>query len=141
MADPEIKADLRTAVTLVKDKIVLKKAVGLLGQNDVVKLQDQIFLFVRLFRNSWSREMTWNWLTNNWDWLKKTMGDKSLDSYPRYTANIVRTEVEFAAWQEFFLPMRDDPALTRAIEIGEKEIAARLKLIKKDRKAVVEAIG
>ena len=141
VADPEIKADLRTAVTLVKDKIVLKKTVRLLGQNDVVKLQDQIFLFVRLFRNSRSREMTWNWLTNNWDWLKKTMGDKSLDSYPRYTANIARTEAEFAAWREFFLPMRDDPALTRAIEIGEKEIAARLKLIKKDRKAVIEAIG
>ena len=59
-----------------------------------------------------------------------------MDAYPRYTANIIRTEKEFAAWRDFFDPKRKDPALARAIEIGEKEIAARLKLIKKDREEV-----
>ena len=69
------------------------------------------------------------------------MGDKSLDAYPRYTANIIRTESEFEAWKDFFLPMKDEPALARAIEIGEKEIAARLRLIKNDRDVVVKALG
>ena len=141
IADPEIKADLRVAMTLSKDAGVLKRLVGLLGNYEVVKLQDQIFLFVRLFRNSRVREMVWQWLVENWDAVKKVMGDKSLDSYPRYTANIIRTETEFAAWQDFFGPMRDDPALKRAIEIGAKEIAARLKLIKKDRTAVIKTLN
>ena len=68
------------------------------------------------------------------------MGDKSLDAYPRYTANIIRTEAEFEAWREFFDAKRKDPALARAIEIGEKEIAARLELIKKDREAVDKSL-
>ncbi len=140
IADPEIKADLRIAVTLTKDEKVLKKAVGLLDKKEIVKLQDQIYLFVRLFRNSKSREMTWRWLVKNWESLRKVMGDKSLDAYPRYTANIIRTESEFEAWKDFFLPMKDEPALARAIEIGEKEIAARLRLIKNDRDAVIKAL-
>lgn len=68
------------------------------------------------------------------------MGDKSLDAYPRYSANIIRTEAEYEAWRDFFEAKRKDPALKRAIEIGEKEIKARLELIEKDCKAVVEAL-
>ena len=135
-ADPEIKADLRVAMTLSKDEKNVARMVGLLGKNKVVKLQDQIYLFVRLFGNPKARELTWQWLTNNWQLVKETMGDKSLDAYPRYTANIIRTEKEFAAWRDFFDPKRKDPALARAIEIGEKEIAARLKLIERDREEV-----
>ena len=140
VADPEIKADLRIAMTLSRDEKNVQKMVSLLGENKIIKLQDQIFLFVRLFRNSRARELAWQWLVENWDWLVKVMGDKSLDSYPRYSANIIRTEKEFEAWREFFWPMRDDPALSRVIEIGEKEIRARLRLIKKDREAVIKAL-
>ena len=139
-ADPEIKADLRVAMCLSRDEKNIRELVGLLGENEVIKLQDQIYLFVRLFRNSRARELTWQWLVENWDWLAKVMGDKSLDSYPRYSANMMRTEKEFTAWRDFFDVKRKDPALARAIEIGEKEIAARLELIKKDREAVVKEL-
>ncbi|MBR3249001.1 M1 family metallopeptidase [Candidatus Saccharibacteria bacterium] len=139
-ADPEIKADLMIAMTLSRDEKNVQKMVSLLGENKVVKLQDQIFLFVRLFRNSKARELTWRWLVKDWDWLAKMMGDKSLDSYPRYTANMIRTEAEFRAWQDFFGAKRKDSALKRAIEIGEKEIEARLRLIKKDREAVIKTL-
>ena len=139
--DPEIKADLLIAMSLSRDEKNVQKMVELLGENEVIKLQDQIFLFVRLFRNSRARELTWQWLVENWDWLVKAMGDKSLDSYPRYSANIIRTEKELKAWREFFDTKRKDLALARAIEIGEKEVVARLKLIKNDRKAVVEKLN
>ncbi|MBR3172476.1 M1 family metallopeptidase [Candidatus Saccharibacteria bacterium] len=138
--DPEIKADLMVAMTLSRDEKNIVQMVKLLGENNVVKLQDQIFLFVRLFRNPKAQELTWQWLIDDWDWLRKTMGDKSLDSYPRYTANIIRMEKDYKAWQDFFSDKRKDPALSRAIEIGEKEIKARLELIKKDRDAVYEAL-
>ena len=140
-ADPEIKADLRAAMTLSRDSKNVRKMVSLLGENKVIKLQDQIGLFVWLFRNPQARELTWQWLTQNWDWLRKTMGDKSLDAYPRYTANLIRTEAEFEAWRDFFDPMRTKPVLVRAIEIGEKEIRARLELIENDRKAVYEGLS
>lgn len=139
-ANPEIKADLRVAMTLSKDENVLRKMIGYLGENDLIKLQDQIFLFVRLFRNSKSRGWTFEWMKDNWNWIRKTMGDKSLDSYPRYTANIIQTKAEYEQWKEFFDPMRKEPALKRAIEIGEKEIKARLELINKDRDGVVKEL-
>ena len=138
--EPDIKYDLMFAMTLVRDKKKLERMVKLLKQEDVVKPQDQLYLFIYLYRNPRAREATWRWLTENWQYVKEIMGDKSLDSYPRYTANIVRTDEGYKAWREFFLPMAEDPALARAIKIGEKEIEARLKLIRADKKAVYDII-
>ena len=138
--EPDIKYDLMFAMTLVRDKKKLERMVKLLKQEDVVKPQDQLYLFIYLYRNPRAREATWRWLTENWQYVKEIMGDKSLDSYPRYTANIVRTDEGYKAWREFFLPMAEDPALARAIKIGEKEIEARLKLIQADKKAVYDII-
>ena len=139
-ADPDIKYDLLFAMTLPKDEGKLERMVELLERENVVKPQDQLYLFIYLYRNPYAKNMTWQWLTQNWDYVKRMMGDKSLDSYPRYTANVIRTDEDYQAWREFFLPMTEDPALERAIRIGEKEIEARLKLIANDKKAVHDII-
>lgn len=141
IADPEIKADLRNAMTLSQDAKNIRQMVSLLNQPEIIKPQDQLFLFVRLFRNSKARESTFGWLIENWDYVRRTMGDKSLDAYPRYTANIIRTQSEYNKWQEFFKPMQNNPALSRAIEIGNKEIKSRLNLIQSDSNAVIEALA
>ena len=67
-------------------------------------------------------------------------GDKTLEGYPRYMAAAARTEEEFREWKKFFESMRDDSAVSRAIVIGEKEITARLKLIRDDESSVIEAL-
>ncbi len=139
-ADPDVKFDLLFATTLARDEKVLTRMVEVLSDVELVKPQDQLHLFIYLFRNTRARKMVWQWLTLHWEFVKKMMGDKSLDAYPRYTANIIRTEEGFRAWKEFFEPMREDPALKRAIEIGEKEIAARLELIKNDQAKVFEKL-
>ena len=139
-AEPDIKYDLLFAMTLVKDEKKLQQMVELLSQEEIVKPQDQLHLFIYLYRNPRAKNMTWEWLIKNWDYVKKMMGDKSLDSYPRYTANVIRTDEEYAAWKEFFLPMVEEPALARAVRIGEKEIEARLKLILNNKEAVREMI-
>ena len=135
-ADPDVKFDLLFATTLVRDEKVLTRMVEVLNDVELVKPQDQLHLFIYLFRNARARKMVWRWLTTHWDFVKKMMGDKSLDAYPRYTANVIRAEAGLEAWREFFEPMREDPALKRAIEIGEKEIVARLELIKNDQAGV-----
>ncbi len=140
-ADPEVKFELLFAGTLSKNEEVLKKMIGLLERPEVVKPQDQLHLFIYLFRNSRSREKTFEWLTKHWDYVRKMGGDKSLEYYPRYTANVIRTEKEFVDWKAFFLPMMEDAALKRAIMIGEKEIKARLKLINSDRDGVVKRLN
>ena len=139
-ADPEIRFELLFAGTLSKDEAVLSKMQDLLLKTEIVKPQDQEYLFVYLYRNPRCREKVFNWLTINWDKMISLSGDKSLDDFPRLTANVVRTENEFKAWQGFFEPMKDNPAMARAIKIGKNEIMAKLKLIAGDRDAVVLAI-
>ncbi len=138
MADPEIKFDLLFATTLVKDETKLQELVKLLVEPEVVKPQDQFYLFIWLYRNARAKNMVWTWLTENWDYVKKISGDKSLDNYPRYIANSIRSEKEFAEYVGFFDTMADEPALSRAIAVGKNEIKARLKLIASDKDAILE---
>ncbi len=140
LADPEIKFELLFAGTLSKNEAVLDKMLGLLGQTEIVKPQDQDGLFVYLYRNAKCRDKAFNWLTTHWEEVKNMAGEKSLDDYPRLTCNSVRTESEYAAWRDFFEPMGDNPAMARSIKIGKKEIEARLKLIQSDQEAVKTAI-
>ncbi len=140
ISDPELKFELLFAGTLAKDEKALEKMMGLLGNVEVVKPQDQLYLFVYLYRNTKTRRKAFSWMRENWDEIKKMAGDKSLDSYPRYVANVLRTEEEFKEYQKFFEPMANDPALSRAIEIGLREIEARLKLIAADREAVIKTL-
>ena len=141
VADPEIKDDLLVAMTLMKDRDALQKVIKLLEQPEVVKPQDQFYLFIYLFRNPVVREEVFEWLTSHWEYVKKISGDKSLDNYPRYTAGAIRTKEDFEKYKKFFEPMVGEPALARAIEMGENEIAAKLKLIESDQKAVFQELN
>lgn len=139
-ADPEIKFDLLSAVTLTKQPAELKKLIPLLSQPEIIKPQDHFYLFIFLYRNLKVRKEVFEWMQENWNYIKKISGDKSLDNYPRYLANTIRTDEDFKSYKDFFEPMREDPALRRAISIGENEIAARLKLIESDRESVINAL-
>lgn len=135
-ADPEIKFDLLFATTLMRDLGKLREVMKLLKQPEVVKPQDQFSLFLYLYRNPRVKAEVFAWLGENWEYVKGLSGDKSMEYYPRYTAMSVRTEEEFERWREFFEPLADDPVLKRAIEMGDGEIRARLKLIDTDGAAV-----
>ena len=141
IADPELKFELLFSGTISKNEVVLAKMMELLNKPEIVKPQDQLHLFIYLYRNPKLRAKVGKWLTENWEYVKNLAGDKSLDSYPRYMANVIRTEEEYKMWRDFFKSMQDDPALSRAIKIGEKEIKARLKLVAADKKAVYQALN
>ena len=138
--DPDIKFDYLASAALVRDEKYLAKVLVLLGDFEIVKPQDQLYLFIYLYRNPKSRTRTFDWLANNWDLIKKTGGDKTLSDYPTLVARLARTEEELARFTEFFGPMQNDPALSRAIEIGENEIKARIKLIKENKEKVKKAL-
>lgn len=139
-SDPDIKFDYLSSAALVRDKKQLEKIVALLGNFEVVKPQDQLYLFVYLYRNPKSKKQTFDWLTKNWELIKKTGGDKTLSDYPTLVSRLARTDEELKRFVDFFGPMREDPALTRAIEIGENEIKSRIKLIKDNKEKVYEAL-
>lgn len=140
-SDPDIKFDYLSSAALVRDKKQLEKIVALLGNFEVVKPQDQLYLFVYLYRNPKSKKQTFDWLTKNWELIKKTGGDKTLSDYPTLVSRLARTDEELKRFVDFFGPMREDPALTRAIEIGENEIKSRIKLIKDNKEKVINALS
>ncbi len=140
ISDPDVKFDYLASAALVRDNDELEKLMALLGENEVVKPQDQLYLFVYLYRNPKGRAKAFEWLVNNWELVKRISGDKALDSYPTVIARLTRTEEEYDKFMEFFGPMENDSLMARAIKIGKNEIKARLELINKNKKAVLEAI-
>ena len=63
-----------------------------------------------------------------------------LSDYPMIIARIARTKEELEEYLEFFGAMRDDPAVSRAVLIGEREIKARLRLIERFKGGVLSAL-
>ena len=140
IADPDVKFDYLASACLVRDEKELNKLVALMGNYETVKSQDQLYLFIYLYRNPKSRARAFDYVTKNWESIKKTGGDKTLSDYPMLIARLSRTEEELKKFVDFFGPMREDPALSRAIEIGENEIKARVELISKYHDLVLEAL-
>lgn len=138
--DPEIKFELLLAMTLSRDEKNIEKMISLLEKPEIVKPQDQFYLFIYLFRNPRAREKAFSWLVSHWDYVAKTAGDKSLDNYPRYMASAIRTGEDAEKYSEFFGVRREDPALSRAIKIGENEIRAQLKLIETQKAGIYQEV-
>lgn len=140
VSDPDVKFDYLAAACLVRDEKELDKLTALLGENEVVKPQDQLHLFVYLYRNPKCRKKAFRWLVDNWETVKKINGDKALDSYPTVVAKLARTKEEYEEYVEFFKPMENDSLMARAVKIGINEIKARLELIEKYQQEVTEAL-
>lgn len=138
--DPEIKFELLLAMTLSRDEKNIEKMISLLEKPEIVKPQDQFYLFIYLFRNPRAREKAFSWLVSHWDYVAKTAGDKSLDNYPQYMASAIRTGEDAEKYSEFFGVRREDPALSRAIKIGENEIRAQLKLIETQKAGIYQEV-
>lgn len=139
-ADPEIKFELLLAMTLSRDEKNIEKMISFLEKPEIVKPQDQFYLFIYLFRNPRAREKAFSWLVSHWGYVAKTAGDKSLDNYPRYMASAIRTGEDAEKYSEFFGVRREDPALARAIKIGENEIRAQLKLIETQKAGIYQEV-
>ncbi len=112
----------------------------LLKQPEVVKPQDQLYLFIYLYRNPEIKRDMFEWLKDNWGYIKELFGDKLLDNYARYTATSVRPKDEYREWWSFYGPKSKDLMLSRAIEVGKNEIDARIKLIETDKNRVYEEL-
>ena len=110
---------------------------ALMKNPQIVRPQDLLRWYIYLLRNLKTRDLTWQWLRNNWQWAEEIFGgDKSYNDFPRYTGSVLRTPEQMAEFEEFFSPLKSEPSLQRAIEMGEREIAARVELIARDKLAV-----
>lgn len=133
----DYRDDIMGALTSTKNirtgELLLEKML----ENDIIRTQDILSWYVHLLRNLKTRELAWRWLRENWKLIEEKFdGDKSYNDFPRYSGAILRTEKQLQEFKEFFEPLKNDPSLTRAIEMGEREIAGRVDLIKRDKTAI-----
>ncbi len=137
----DLQQDIACGLTSTRDPAAIRRLLGLIQDSSVVRPQDVRRWFMWLLRNRDGRELTWQWLRDNWKWVaKKFEGDKSYDAFPRFCAGALVTRQQLAEYTEFFTPLQKKPALTRTITIGIGEIAGRVELIERDSAAVRDAL-
>ena len=137
----DLQADITLGLTATKNPETAQKILANIKHHDIIRPQDTSRWFVYLIRTHESRQLTWNWLKDNWQWVETTFaGDKSYDDFIRYAAIGLTTSDELADFRHFFEPMLSIPALTRTIELGITEIAARVELIERDKAGVLAAL-
>ena len=138
----DIQSDITSAVTSSKDHAVLQRLITMLTDTKIIRSQDTVRWYVNLLRNREGRDTAWQWLRDNWAWVETTFAsDKSHDYFPRYSANILGTQRQLQEYKDFFTPLRDNPSLTRAIDMGILDLEGRIAIIERDTPAVIAALN
>jgi len=137
----EFQQDIAAGLTSTKDKNNIAKLLSILKDTSIIRTQDTSRWIIYLIRSKFGRDITWNWVRDNWQWIKETFdGDKSYDDYPRYAANALSSRKQLKEYYKFFEPLLSDPKLSRAIKMGINEIKNRVDIIEKDGPVVIEAL-
>lgn len=138
---PEIQDDALAGLTATRDTAKAEQLLAAITDSNIVRPQDVGRWFAYLIGNRYARQATWDWMTANWQWLTDTFeGDKSYDMFPRYAGARLSTRDWQHAYQTFFAPLSERPALRRAIDLGTKDIAAWADWIERDFDALKQAI-
>ncbi len=133
----DLKQDLNVGLTAARNPETVKKLLSLIKDSSIIRSQDVARWVAYLIRNKYGRDLTWQWIRDNWNWLEETFkGDMSYDDYPRYAATALLNQDQLNQYVAFFSPLKADPSLTRVIEIGINEITNRVELIERDGQAV-----
>ncbi len=134
--DPELRDDILGALSIVERPDNIKAVLALLNQPEIVRPQDHLFLYIYLLRNPKSRAKTLAWLYENWGYIEKLTGDKSIEDYPRCTANYIDTRAEADAFYSFFDKLSDRPVLKRTLAMAKVSIESKLSLIERESSAI-----
>jgi len=137
----ELKSDINAGLTATKRPEVIAELLTLLKDAATIRKQDLIRWYVGLLSSRYGRELTWRWMRDEWPWIESAFdGDKSYDYFPRYSATLLTTRDQLEEYTAFFTPLRDNPALTRTIDMGLLDLRGRIELLEHDTPAVVAAL-
>ncbi len=129
----DLREDICSGITSVREAAQVALLLNKFTDATTIRQQDLFRWFVYLMRSRYAREATWQWMVDNWSWIEQTFaGDKSYDDFPRYAASGLVTREQLESYTTFFTPKRAIPALTRVIDLGVKEIQARVEIIEAD---------
>ena len=129
----DLREDICSGITSARETEQISLLLENFTDPATIRSQDLFRWFAYLMRNRYARDATWHWMVDNWSWIEQNFaGDKSYDDFPRYAAGGLVTNEQLRDYIDFFTPKHDIPALTRVIDLGIKEIQARVELIEAD---------
>ena len=122
----DLQHSLCGALTYTKDPELAKRFFDEgFAEGGYVRPQDSFRWYAYLMRNKYTRDVAWDWLTNNWDYVE-TIGKKSIDHWVVYSAGPLQTPEWEKKFHDFYEPKKNIQAITRNIDIAYAEIAARV---------------
>lgn len=136
-ANSELQNDIAAGLTATHDTGLAQRLIDQLKDEQLVRPQDVFRWFAYLIRNRYTRPLTWQWLTDNWDWIETTFGgDKSYDDFAKLSAGGLSDRQWLERYRDFWVPKQSIPALKRAIELGLKDIEVRADWTERDAAAL-----
>lgn len=133
----EERLNLTVGVSVTEDPEATKLLLDFMQHE--VKSQDTMYWYAYLIRNRTTRNATWQWTKDNWQWVIDTFGsDKTYDRFPLYAASAFVTPDGQAEYERFFNPMKDVPALTRAIAQGKERIDINVQWRERDHDVICD---
>lgn len=121
----EERLNLCAGITSMKEEALVKKALALIPTK-TVKLQDTAYWFVYIMRNPHGRDLAWEWMKDNWQWIYDNFNsDMHYTDFPRYASGGFSTREQLAEYKEYFTPKLNEPSIARTIRQGFEEIAVR----------------
>lgn len=132
----EEKLNLCAALTGFSQPKLIKKTLGLI-KSDSVRLQDVSYWIAYSFMNRHARDLTWQWLKDNWQWLDKNLGsDLGFGRLPIYAARVYASDEFLKDFKKFF-GAKKSPALERSINQGIEMVQWHIKWRKRAEKEVL----
>lgn len=114
------------ALTYTKDPVLALRFFDEgFAEGGYIRPQDSFRWYAYLMRNKHTRDVAWNWLTNNWSYVE-SIGKKSLDHWVVYSAGPLQTPEWEQKFREFYEPKESIQTISRNITIAYAEIAARV---------------
>jgi puromycin-sensitive aminopeptidase len=112
----EERLTLTGAITGFKQAPLIERALAMIS-SDEVRLQDAAYWLAYSFGNRYARDMAWDWMTANWQWLDDNMGkDLSFHRMPNYAARSFSDPAFLPKFKAFFGPMEKLPSFERPIK-------------------------
>ena len=139
-SDPAIRHALLMSLARVHEPTSINTVFSLLKNPKIVRAQDHLSLLLSLRRNPHTRHRALDWMLENWNYIYKLNGEKTIEDYPRYFAMTIDKEADAKKFFDFFTPLMSDPVLARALRVAKNDIDSTLTLIKLDQPAVLKAI-
>lgn len=132
-ANSDLKGDIAAGLTITRSQKEAEKMLARLTDAKLIKPQDADRWLIYLLRNRHTKELAWQWMEDNWDWIERTYKDEATyDGWPRYAASVCNTKPWLNRYVKFFEPKLVQLGLKRNIQIGIEEIQNRISWLERD---------